>query len=144
MSTTTKCDSTSNSDNIGWKKCESTKGAGYEVGARVEWGNADSQADERKEAFSISVNWPVRGDDSWQQTSDEVRDKAGITYYRYYRNSSRFSFWQYCLEFRNEENYNYSFMDATGDTYGVNTWQRSNHYVTLSSANPTITTISGN
>lgn len=146
MSDLSKPDTTSTDAAVEWKRKESSKGREYSVGMRKgEPGSGDAQAHsaERREPFSIDVNWPVNDNEDWTQTSDEVKLKAGITRYKLYRNTGFSPFWQYCLEFTNNQNFDYRFKDQSGDSYNVDTWRNSDHSVKYWSNGPTIKTIYG-
>ena len=66
---------------------------------------------------------------------------ASISRYKLHTSSS--PFFDYVLEFSNEENYNYRFFDKTGDSYAVDTYDQDNHYVQFSSKSTTIAFITG-
>ncbi|PUU78396.1 hypothetical protein B9Z19DRAFT_1126820 [Tuber borchii] len=133
----------SDDSSIEWKKATSQNGASFSVGRE----KTESVTEDKTEVaamslkgFGIVVNWPV-GDSSWKDTTDEVKEVAGITRYRLWAPESFPSIYEF--GFTNTINYNFSFTDETGDSYGVNTWTTGDHSVKYNSEKPTIVFISG-
>lgn len=133
---------TSETSTIEWVKADSSEGKKFEVGIPAGSGPAPNAPDTvavaglftRLNPFGITVNWTVdNGSETWNNTSDEVKKTTGITRYRLL---SPNGFYRYRLEFTNVENYNYTFSDETGDTYGVNTWSNGDHSVRYDSQKP--------
>ncbi|CAB5362292.1 unnamed protein product [Rhizophagus irregularis] len=93
---------------------------------------------DNKQDFGICVDWKVQENNSWVDTTADVKKTAGILQYKLFGNGGK-----YRLEFTNTVTYNYYFSDETGDRYQVNTYLTGNHYVEYSSSKPNIVFISG-
>jgi|GEM_PF-4730510 len=128
-------------DNICWKEFESKNGKKYQVGC-LEKGNLKEQISVNELAkadFGIAVNWPITN--GWMQATNNVANIASITRYNLSPNPN--SYYAYILYFTNTQHYDYYFHDETGDSYEVNTYVNSDHYVRYNSDKPTISYISG-
>ena len=68
---------------------------------------------------------------------------TGITRYNVYGKRVRSKVYSYYVEFTNVENYDYYFVDETGDHYNVNCFRIGNHYVQYNSSKPTIVRVVG-
>ena len=72
---------------VSWKSYTGLNGSPYRVGTKETEDKIQEESGEggrqtqSKERFGLYVNWPV-GDKNWKETSQEVKDKAGITRHR--------------------------------------------------------------
>ncbi|WP_193156610.1 MULTISPECIES: SH2 domain-containing protein [Pseudoalteromonas] len=126
-----------------WEEFTSKNGNPFHVGHRKSETKKGSDSLSAKKDFQVDVNWPPSKDDKWKTTDSDFLRTTGITRYNVYGPRVSFKVYSYYLEFTNVENYDYYFVDATGDQYNVNCFSRSNHYVQYNSSNPTIVRVIG-
>ena len=125
---------------IYWEQFTSTKGLTYEVGRKISdttEADSDKVVINSEKDFGVVVNWQV-GDKEWKDTQ---RSDIGITQYTYHSSSS--PIYDYVLEIKNSETYNFHFYDMTGDSYQINAYEKGEHLVRLNSEQPTILFITG-
>lgn len=126
-----------------WQSASSKSGLSYDIGTKKTCYSMESHSElvaTAKKAFGIVVDWPL-GSNEWKETTPEVRSVAGIS--RYKLHSSSHPLFDFVLEFTNTESYNYNFLDKTGDSYSVNTYEGEDHLVRFSSRSSTISFITG-
>ena len=83
----------------------------------------------------VNVNWPVAG--GWVPTPELV-DTLGIAGYSLMETKG--IIYKYTLTFQTvpPSTFDYTFDDASGDSYVCNTWQDGFHYINYNSDDPTI------
>jgi hypothetical protein len=134
---------TLNEENILWEEATSKNGKPFRIGRKkTENSTTEGKGEENvtdKTDFGIQVTWPV-GANSWNTTTSDVQKTAAITRYILYNTSGQNN---YRLYFTDTEYYWYYFYDQTGDSYNVNTFRDTDHYVDYTSNKPNILFITG-
>lgn len=130
-------------DGTQWATGTSHKGASFRSGPSPnttpkEDGEAppESQVGDMKIAvarYATKVDWPV-GDDTWKETSWEVKN-LGISRYRLYK--ATWSTYKYRLEITNTKGWVFAFYDKW-DYYVLHTIRNGDHCVEYSSDSPRI------
>lgn len=126
-----------------WEERTSKNGNPFYVGYRKSETEEATVSLSAKHDFQVDVDWPASKDDKWKVTDSDFQKITGITRYNVYGPRVWFKAYKYYLEITNVENYDYYFVDATGDEYNLDCFRRGNHYVQYNSSNPTIIRITG-
>ncbi|KPM43291.1 hypothetical protein AK830_g3277 [Neonectria ditissima] len=132
--------------NVGWQDLTSDKGQTYRVKASdydigdKPTDDGDAVAASGPKFASVPVRWTVGSSGS---TSDEVRNKTAITWYKLDK-APWYSPKKYRLSINVEDTYDYRFFDEEPDYYGISVWQTAGtHTVEFDSDRPTIVSVSG-
>ena len=145
MSTPTSVAPAPKDEELVWEKFETAGGKTFSVGRPA--------GESTKPAFSIAasgvkfnlpVDWPAKENDvagQWKNTPADFANVSRITRYNLYFNDG--GFWDWRLDFTNEDTYDYYFRDEEGDVYTVRTWSKGDHYVRFDSKKPKIVNVSG-
>ncbi|KAK4445465.1 hypothetical protein QBC34DRAFT_441682 [Podospora aff. communis PSN243] len=115
----------------GWKRPVEGTDLGLAQGVQREDNPVDPEADNRE-----NDDLPVVGDEKWIATDPAVQDQ-GISRYALYFNGHP-NVYSYTLDFTNTKGWSFSFIDESGDKYGVTTIQNGDHYLKYNSTAPTI------
>ncbi|KAF7563163.1 hypothetical protein G7046_g952 [Stylonectria norvegica] len=132
-------------ENVGWEERTSQKGQSYRVKASdydisEKPTGGDAVAASGPKFSSVPLHWTVGSSGS---TSDEIRNKTAITWYKLDK-APWYSVKKYRLSINTEDTYDYEFFDEEPDEYGLNVWQTAGtHTVEFDSERPTIVSVSG-
>lgn len=115
---------------IEWTEATSKNGVPFRYG--VEKKKTETKVEASVSDGPINVNWPVAPTNAWVPV-----DVFGIWQYSLVGTTPGGLF-NYLLTFTNQNGWDYSFKDESGDTYSVATIRNGDHILQYNSAQPTI------